>query len=132
MRISARINSSLNQHEISVDTDGDTKGILISPKSSGYGSSVNGAELLLLSLATCFCNDIYREAQKRNIPIDSVEVECHGSFGAAGETGSNFYYKTNVISSASREEIEDLITHTDSIAEVHNTIRRGIQVTLNK
>lgn len=132
MRISATINSSLNRHHISVDTDGDAKVILISPKSSGYGSTVNGAELLLLSLATCFCNDLYREAQKRNIPVESVEVECNGSFGAPGETGSNFNYNTNVISSASREEIDDLIAYTDRIAEVHNTLRKGIQVTLNK
>lgn len=132
MKISAKVNSSFNQHDISVKTDGDAKEILISPKASGYGSSVNGAELLLLSLATCFCNDIYREARKRNISIESVEVECNGSFGGAGETGSNFNYKTNVISSASPEEIEDLVAYTDSIAEVHNTLRGGIQITLHK
>ena len=132
MKIAAKINSSLHRHEVSVNTDGDIKGILISPKPSGYGSSVNGGELLLLSLATCFCNDIYREARKRNISIDSLEVECNGSFGAAGEIGSNFSYKTNVVSNASPEEITDLITYTDSIAEVHNTLRRGIQVKLSE
>ena len=132
MNISAKINSSFNQHDISVQTDGDSKMISISPKSSGYGSSINGGELLLLSLATCFCNDLYREAKKRNIPIDSIEVECAGNFGAEGETGSNFQYKANLKSPATRDEIDKLIAYTDQIAEVHNTLRRGIQVTLNK
>jgi len=132
MNISATIKSSLNQHEIAVQTDGATKAIVISPKSTGYGSSVNGAELLLLSLATCFCNDLYREANKRKISIDAIEVECTGQFGAEGEPGSNFQYKANVISKASPEEIEDLINHTDKVAEVHNTLRKGLKITLTK
>jgi len=43
-----------------VQTDNDFKPITIEPKATGYGSSINGGELLLLALATCFCNDIYR------------------------------------------------------------------------
>jgi uncharacterized OsmC-like protein len=35
---------------------------------------------LFLALATCYCNDIYREAAKRNIKVDSVEVEVEGTF----------------------------------------------------
>lgn len=132
MNISATLKSSYNQHEIALQTNGDSKAILISPKSTGYGSSINGGELLLLSLATCFCNDIYREANKRKISIDAVEVECTGDFGADGEPGSNFQYKANVISNASPEEIKDLINLTDKIAEIHNTLRKGLKVTLTK
>ena len=130
MKISASINSKLNQHEIKVQTNNSIKEIHISPKDSGFGSSINGGELLLLSLATCFCNDIYREATKRNIDISNVEVIVNGEFGAEGEPGSNFTYKTCIISNASESEIEDLIKHTDKIAEIHNTLRKGIKVTL--
>ncbi|WP_284651931.1 OsmC family protein [Flavobacterium terrisoli] len=130
MKISASIKSSFNQHDILVQTNNDAKGISIAPKASGFGSSVNGGELLLLSLATCFCNDIYREAAKRNLQLTDVEVVCHGEFGAEGETGSNFTYTVNIISEAPQREIEDLIQYTDNIAEVHNTLRKGINITL--
>lgn len=130
MKISASLKNKLNQHSIVVQTNDSAKEIEISPKPSGLGSSVNGAELLLLSLATCFCNDIYREAGKRNIVVSSVEVDCECEFGADGEPGKNFSYKVNVTSDAPRSEIEDLIKHTDKIAEIHNTLRKGIAVTL--
>lgn len=132
MNISATIKSSYNQHEIDVKTNGHSKTIVISPKSTGYGSSINGGELLLLSLATCFCNDIFREANKRKILVDAVEVECRGDFEADGEPGSNFQYKASVISNASSAEIEDLINYTDEIAEIHNTLRKGLNITLVK
>jgi organic hydroperoxide reductase OsmC/OhrA len=64
MKISARIKSELNHQEIVVQTNDSAKEMQIPIKPSGFGSSINGGELLLLSLATCFCNDIYREAVK--------------------------------------------------------------------
>ena len=33
-------------------------------KSPGRGSAVNGGEFLVLALATCYCNDLYREAER--------------------------------------------------------------------
>ncbi|NIJ53046.1 OsmC family protein [Dyadobacter arcticus] len=129
MKISAIVKSEFNQHQIKVETDGSSKQVDIAPKPEGYGSSVNGGEMLLLALATCFCNDIYREAAQRNIKVSGVEVICTADFGAAGEAGNNFRYKANVISDASASEIEELIMHTDQIAEIHNTLRKGVQVT---
>ncbi|MBS1502153.1 MAG: OsmC family peroxiredoxin, partial [Bacteroidetes bacterium] len=55
MKISASIKNEFNQHTVVVKTNDAAKEITIAPKSTGYGSSVNGAELLMLSLATCFC-----------------------------------------------------------------------------
>jgi uncharacterized OsmC-like protein len=130
MLLSATVKSRLNQHEIEVQTNGATKEVKIAVKSTGYGSSINGGELLLLSLATCFCNDIYREAAKRNIKVTGVEVEVTGEFGADGEPGKNFQYKANVISDAPQHEIDDLVTHTDKVAEIHNTLRKGLSVAL--
>ena len=131
MKISASVKSKLNQFETTVQTNDSIKEILIPPKSSGYGSSINGGELLLLSLATCFCNDIYREAIKRSIVVSDVEVIVTGEFGAEGEPGSNFKYKANVIADATAEEIKALIEHTDRVAEIHNTLRKGINLTIS-
>ena len=128
MKISAAIKSKFNQLECSVLTNDSAKQILIPPKTTGYGSSVNGGELLLLSLATCFCNDIYREAAKMNIPVTAVEVTATCEFGAEGEAGSNFRYEAKVTADATPEEIDALIAHTDKVAEIHNTLRKGVQV----
>ena len=85
MKISARVRNSLGQHEATVATNETSHAIVIPPKASGLGSSVNGGELLFLALATCYCNDMYREAAKRGIAVSQVEVEVEGEFGAAGE-----------------------------------------------
>jgi len=130
MKISASIKSQFNKQQTLVQTNDSTKEMQIAVKSSGFGSSINGGELLLLSLATCFCNDIYREADKRNILVSEVDVKFTGDFGGEGEPGSNFQYKVNVIADATPEEIDALIRYTDQIAEIHNTLRKGLSITL--
>jgi len=130
MKISATLNNKFNKHEITVNSNGTSKTITIPPKATGYGSSANGAELLLVSLATCYCNDIYREAAKRKIEVTEVSVEFTCDFGAEGEPGTNFQYRPVIKSNALPEEIEELIRYTDSIAEIHKTLRLGAAITL--
>lgn len=132
MKVSATIKSQLNQLQTTVKTNDAARELKIEPKSSGYGSSINGGELLMLSLATCFCNDIYREAAKKNIAVSNVEVEFTGEFGSEGEPGSNFKYKVHVVADVSSSEIEELIQHTDKVAEIHNTLRKGLPINLVK
>lgn len=128
MQITATIKSSLDQLKTVVETNGSVKSINLPSKPSGFGSAVNGGELLLLSLATCFCNDIYREAVKMNIAVSNVEVIVTAEFGAEGEPGSNFQYKADVTANATPEEIKTLIEHTDKVAEIHNTLRKGVRI----
>jgi uncharacterized OsmC-like protein len=130
MQIIATIKSKFNQLQTSVQTTDAAKSLQIASKPNGYGSSVNGGELLILSLATCYCNDIYREAAKRNINVSNVEVEFTGNFGGEGEPGFNFKYKVHIDADASPSEIEDLIRHTDKVAEIHNTLRKGVEINL--
>lgn len=132
MNISATIKSAYNKHEVTVQTNDAAKQLIIPVKATGYGSSANGGELLTLALATCFCNDIYREAARLNIPVDNVEVTCNAVFGAEGEAGSGFTYQANITSTASQAEINALIEHTDKVAEIHNTLRQGVSVKLVK
>ncbi len=131
MNIAASIKNAGGSNEITVVTEGNARSIAIPSKSQGQGSSVNGGELLFLALATCFCNDIYREAAKRKMNVSSVDVTVSGEFGKEGEPGSNIVYVTNVIAPThTKEEINDLIQFVDGIAEIHNTLRRGTNVTL--
>ena len=104
----------------------------IAPKETGFGSSASGGELLFLALATCFCNDIYREAEKKNIPVQSVDVSVEGDFGGPGDPARNVVYRARVTAQASEEEIHSLMQHTDQMAEIQITLRSAIPVTLTK
>ena len=130
MKVSASIKSNFNHHEVVIQSDDAAKTMQGSPKASGYGSSVNGGELLFLSLDTCFCNDLYREAGKRNIALAGVEVLLKSEFTAEGKPGTNFSYWAKVSSDALDAEIQDLIASTDRVAEIHNTLRKGVSVLL--
>jgi organic hydroperoxide reductase OsmC/OhrA len=67
MKISARVQNSEGHHQVTLNTNGAAHTVTIAPKATGFGSIANGGELLFLALATCYCNDIYREADKREL-----------------------------------------------------------------
>ena len=87
--------------------------------------------MLRLVLATCYCNDVYREAAKRAIDIVRVEVSADAEFGNPGEPASRLSYRVKLSARAPEQDIRDLILHTDRVAEVHNTLRCGIPVFLD-
>jgi uncharacterized OsmC-like protein len=132
LKITAHLQNKPGHNAVTLTTGSRSHSISIAPKPVGQGSNTNGGELLFLALATCYCNDLYREAAKQNIPIDHVEVEVTGEFGAEGEPGKDITYSAKVTSPASEETIRNLMRHTDSIAEIHNTLRNGTSVTLQK
>lgn len=130
MKVTAKVENSLNKNEVSVQTNGNSQQISISSKSTGYGSSVNGGELLCVALATCYCNDIYREANKKNIKVTKVIVEASAEFQSEGSPGLNINYHAKIESDASDDELTALIKHTDAVAEIQNTLRAGVNVSL--
>ena len=130
MNISAHITNRSGEHTVVLSTNGREHSLAIPPRSEGSGSSANGGELLFLALATCYCNDIYREAAKRGIEVESVEVEVSGEFGVPGEPARNVSYRANVAAKAEQRKILDLMRHTDSVAEIQNTLRRSAEVVL--
>ena len=131
MRISARVSNQHDRNMVDLQTGEHKHSLDIPAKANSRGSSVNGGELLFLALATCYCNDIYREAGKRGIEVRSVEVEVSGEFGNEGEAARDISYRAAVDAEASREEILDLMRHTDSVAEIHNTLRNASKVVLS-
>ena len=130
MKVSATLKSNFNQHVVLLNTDGQDKTMQIAVSSTGYGSSINGGELLMVSLATCFCNDLYREAGKRKIQLSGIEVIVDGEFPAEGKPGRDFTYSVKIQSDEPESVIKELIAHTDQVAEIHNTLRKGIAVKL--
>jgi organic hydroperoxide reductase OsmC/OhrA len=132
MKITAKVENSQDNHQVTLQTNDNVHSITIPPKQTGFGSSANGGELLFLALATCYCNDIHREAAKRNIKVERVEVNVEGDFGAEGEPAKNVTYRAKVFAQAGREEIRDLMKFTDTVAEIQNTLRVGTSVVLTE
>lgn len=130
MNISAKIFNEKGTHRLSLSTAGQAHTLNIAPRSDGFGSSVNGGELLFLALATCYCNDLYREASKRSITIEQVEIEVSGEFNAEGEGAKDITYSALVRANAPESEVIELMRHTDTVAEIHNTLRNSSPVVL--
>ena len=130
MECSATVRSSQGRHEAMVATAGLSQAIAIGPKSTGPGSAASGGELLLLALATCYCNDLYREAARLGIPLDGVEVTATATFAGVGLAARDIRYSAQVQSPAPADVIAGLLHITDQVAEVHNTLRAGTPVAL--
>ena len=109
-----------------------TSAVEIAPGKNGFGSSISGGEILFLAIATCYCNDLYREGKKLGITVDGVEVYVDGDFAGPGEPATNVECKIKVTAQASEAEIRKLVEHTDVIAEIPMSLRRGTQVTLTE
>ncbi len=130
MKISARVENGEGQYVVTLSTNEKAQSLSIPPRSTVFGSSVNGGEVLFLALATCYCNDIYREAAKRGLRVERLEVEVQGDFGAEGEPARNVTYRAKVAAHASEAEIGDLMRYVDQVAEIQNTLRAATPVTL--
>ena len=55
-------------------------------------------------------------------------MEVEGDFEAAGSPASNIIYRATVNADASEEKTRELMMHTDTVAEIQNTIRATIPV----
>ena len=130
MEIRASVSNAAGQHQATVSTNGTARSLSIPPKPTGQGSSVNGGELLCLALATCYCNDLFREAARENVAIQGIEVEVEAQFGGVGEPARKIRYRATIVADALEDEVRRLAERTDRVAEVHNTLRLGMPVEL--
>lgn len=130
MIISASVRNTASTHDAEVRTGDVARTLAVAAKAQGRGSSVNGGEFLMLALATCCCNDLFREAARLGIAIDSVEVQASADFEGIGLAASNIRYRARVESPAPASQIQQLLQETDAVAEVHNTLRAGVPVSL--
>lgn len=130
MQITATVKNAPDRHEVQVRTGATSQVLTVPPKGVGRGSAVNGGEFLMLALATCYCNDLHREAGRMQIDIDEVEVEATATFAGVGLAATDIRYRAWVRSPAPASALTELLRRTDSVAEVHNTLRAGVPVEL--
>jgi organic hydroperoxide reductase OsmC/OhrA len=130
MQITAVVTNSVAGYEVALRTGTSLQSLHVPPKATGKGSAVNGGEFLMLALATCYCNDLYREAERLGVPIEGVEVEASAEFPGIGLAATNIKYRATVSSSAASSAVAQLLRETDAVAEIHNTVRAGVPVEL--
>jgi organic hydroperoxide reductase OsmC/OhrA len=131
LKISARVNNGPGRHEVTPTTTADEKKLTVPLKNSGPGSSINDGEFLMPAVATCYCNDFYRESARLGISIESVEVEARAEFAGIELASRKIRYSARVVLSAPLEPIAMLLRKTDAVAEVHNTLQTGIYVSFS-
>jgi organic hydroperoxide reductase OsmC/OhrA len=123
MQISAHVSTGNGIHQVTVSTGSRSQSLAVAANANGKGSAVNGGEFLMLALATCYANDLYREAARLGIPINSIQVVASADFEGIGLGARNIQYRASVDSPASPEAVADLLRQTDAVAEIHNTLR---------
>lgn len=128
MEISVQLHNHPQGHDVVVSTAGVDRPLVIPARAGGRGSSVNGGELLVAALATCYCNDLYREAERLGIELTGCEVAASARFNGVGLAAESVTYRARVDSPAPPAQIELLLAETDRLAEIHNTLRAGCSV----
>lgn len=130
MRFTGHVANSGSGHLAEVGIGERRTALQIAAKASGRGSSVSGGEFLMLALATCYCNDVYREAAAMGIEVTDVEVECTAEFVAEGAAAGDVRCSAIISAKASEERIRELASRADALAEIQNTVRQAIPVKL--
>jgi uncharacterized OsmC-like protein len=97
----------------------------------GGGLGFNGGQLLYLSIAACWSNDLYREAASMGIELDGVEITVDGDFPARGSGSTPITVDVVVRSSASGERVRELFAEVERVAEIPRAIRDATPIEVN-
>ena len=93
----------------------------------GGGRGFNGGQLLYLAVAGCISNDLFREAPRFGVELDSVRVTVDGDFSGDPAVSGAITYDVEL---SGRGDLDALVREVDGIAEIPNTIRQGAPVAL--
>ena len=98
------------------------------PEGVTVEADFTGAHLLHLAAAGCVLNDVYREANDRGIRVDGVRVTASGGFDTDTWSSTGITYRVDVDSTASTQELAQLLDRVDQVAEIPRAIRAGAPV----
>lgn len=122
---------TISGSSLAVGSSGPRTVTIDRPKEAGgLGLGFNGGELLLLAIGGCYSNDIFREAAKRQISVESVLVTVRADWAGDPVRAQNVSFDVSVEANAPEEAILELIRHTDRVAEIPNSLRLGTEVKL--
>jgi hypothetical protein len=66
------------------------------------------------------------------ITVHTLEVNVNGEFGGRGEPAKNVSFDVKISADASVDRVNELLQFTDSVAEIQNTMRVNVPVTLRQ
>jgi len=89
-------------------------------------AAFTGAHLLHLAVAGCVLNDVYREADRLQVPLVGVRVAATGDFDRSTWQSTGIDYTVEIDSTSA--QIDALLTTVDSVAEIPQAIRAGATV----
>jgi len=96
-------------------------------EAGGGGKGFNGGQLLYLAVAGCISNDLFREAARFGVELDSVRVTVEGDFSGEPPVSDAISYDVEL---SGRGDVDALVREVDRIAEIPNTLRQGTPVSL--
>ena len=98
-------------------------------EAGGGGKGFNGGQLLYLAVAGCISNDLFREAPRFGVVLDSVRVTVDGDFAGDPAVSGPIAYDVELRGTG---EMEALVREVDRIAEIPNSLRQGTPVSLGE
>ncbi len=96
----------------------------------GGGLGFNGGELLLLAVAGCVSNDLFREARAKGIALTRVRIVARGDVEGNPPVSQGIEFDVEIGGRASEAELQALVREVDAIAEIPNSLRRATAVRL--
>jgi putative redox protein len=96
---------------------------------AGKDWAFNGGQLLYLAIGMRLKRPLSRSRRPRH-PLDPVRVRVVGEFEGDPAVSQDVSYDVEVAGEASHEQLEELVSHVDAIAEIPNSVRRGTPVKL--
>lgn len=112
------------------------------PHLLGEDNAPNPSEAVLASLGACLAVGVHANATARGLALTKLELELEGDInvtavwgvGDLGDKRLGFTavrVKIHVEADASREELEDLVAHSNVWSPVANTLRNPVNVDVN-
>jgi uncharacterized OsmC-like protein len=98
-------------------------------EAGGGGKGFSGGQLLYLAVAGCISNDLFREAPRFGVELESVRVTVDGDFSGEPAVSGPVNYDLELRGSG---DLEALAREVDRIAEIPNSLRRGTTVALGE
>jgi uncharacterized OsmC-like protein len=109
------------------------------PTLLGEDTAPNPSEAVLAALGSCLSVGIHANAITRGINLRKLELNLEGDINITGVWGigdlsekrlgfTDIRVKVNVEGDATREELEDLISHSNNWSPVANTLRLPVNI----
>ncbi len=102
----------------------------------GKDSGIDPIELLLGSVASCVSIGFATQAAKRGIDLKDFKIETEGDIDVRGYLGiegarpgfSNIRYTIKVDSSASEEELKDILRTVEKTSPMFDNVSNGVSI----